>query len=193
MYPSCQPGVQQASARVQHWSAGHSRRHARARGELRQPVQQRGPNEPVPGRTTADAAGLWPAQTAHPWTIANPANVTGGLRACLNRSGSCAGVETSGAHIPLPAACDGEAAAKEGRPGRWPVDCRGPRAPLRACPEHSRSSGNPGSGAEGGRRAHRDLCWPRAMRTRPPTTTTMGTHDGSPSGPSSRPTTDSMS
>src|SRR3712207_1109728 len=29
------------------------------------------------------------------------------------------------------------------------------------------------------------------MRTRPPTTTTMGTHDGSPSGLSSRPTTKS--
>jgi hypothetical protein len=33
MYPSCQPGVHQACARVQHWIAGRSGRHARARGK----------------------------------------------------------------------------------------------------------------------------------------------------------------
>ena len=48
------------------------------RGALQQPVQQRGPDEPVPGRTTAHAASLWPARTAQPRTIANLANVTGG-------------------------------------------------------------------------------------------------------------------
>src|SRR5919107_1454227 len=44
------------------------------RAELQQRVQQRGPNEPVPGRTMTDAGGLWPAQTAQPRTIVNPAN-----------------------------------------------------------------------------------------------------------------------
>ncbi len=57
-------GVQQASARVRAGMLGTVVDTPGRGGGLQQRVQQRGPDELVPGRTTADAAGLWPAQTA---------------------------------------------------------------------------------------------------------------------------------